>query len=416
MRLCKGEAWKLTCLVFAISFALPWIAACNASPSAPNEMSSPTVSTSLASEITPSLVPIADQTNTPISTQGTPLVETPPVQIVLPSPDFPSPTLNSNPVSDTPASSFHDSGLTTTPIPTRSSPPLDTTIELVPNWKAGEKRSLEIIKTRDRRVGGKVTLATTRTEALLTILEADEYGYILEWTFGETHFDDPRQANNHLTMAIANISKGLVLKLQIDSLGSIEGVTNWEEFRTKAEEAFGIIANELKGVMDQAAVDTIISQIRSIYSSEENIVLYLLPEAQLLFLPVGLTYTISEPIDYEDLLPNPLGGDPVPITAYFLLKEYDPATGDAQIEWKQSFDAGKSKEIIEENLKKQAEQMGDPGPGANEIPEITRNDSAEFTVDINSGWVKYVNCTKEISMKGATQIDTITISTRAILE
>jgi hypothetical protein len=415
----KQKIWALTCLVLTIMVVLPMIAACSGSSSASNQPVSTTSGITTGPTSSPIMTPVSMEATPPTVAIPAETTVTLPVTTTSPTsgPIFPAVTTPASAVSPLPTITNSPTpgpdSLPDISTPISSSPSEDDLIEIYPCWKAGERHSLEIVKTREKQVNGKVTsTSTARVDVKVSVIQADEDGYVLEWTYGETKFDDPDQANNPLVRSVSKIMQGLVIELQMDAFGPIIGVPNWEEVQKKAEVAMKTVTNELKGVMDQALIDTIINQVSMTYSSEENIMNFLLTEPQLLVFPLGWQYTMSEPIFYEDLLPNPMGGDPIPSEAYILLKDFDIVTGDAKIEWKQSLDPEKTQEMVLETMKKMAAQTGKTAPDAKDIPELTRNDSAEFTVNANTGWVKYVHLVQTVQIANTIQTDTLTISSK----
>ncbi|MFQ6028875.1 MAG: hypothetical protein ACE5Q6_15435 [Dehalococcoidia bacterium] len=111
-------------------------------------------------------------------------------------------------------------------------------------------------------------------------------------------------------------------------------------------------------------------------------------EAQAYYLALGWEYTLSDPITYEALLPNPLGGEPWPSKAYVLLEEYDRATGLAVIQWRQSLDPEKATAILLESMKELAQTLGGPPPKEDELPLFTIEDESKYVIDVGSGWVQ----------------------------
>lgn len=60
----------------------------------------------------------------------------------------------------------------------------------------------------------------------------------------------------------------------------------------------------------------------------------------------GASLTQGKRVEYDDLLPNPLGGEPLPSKGYFLLVSSNPDLNQATIEWGQQLDPEKTREFI----------------------------------------------------------------------
>ena len=289
-------------------------------------------------------------------------------------------------------------------------------VDIVPHWQIGEKRVLELVKGRERREGEQPVLkGTTRTEITILVLDANTDGYVLAWTFGETRFDDPTQANNPLVRAVWNILKGLTVNMSVDSFGSITRVVNWEEMSRATEEPLRISSEALREAgVDQASIDAIVEQTRSLFSSEEQIRLFMLREVQLYFAALGWEYTLSEPIAYENLSPNPFGGEPFPSKGYFLLEEYDRATGEAVIAWRQSLDQERVTAILLETMKELTQKRGGPPPKEDELPLVTIEDASKYAIDVRSGWVQSMHHSRTIQAGDTLQIDTVSILNKTL--
>ena len=284
-------------------------------------------------------------------------------------------------------------------------------VELLPHWKKGEKKSLELVKTKKRTKGSKLVFdSTTRTDCDIEIIEANNDGYLLSWTYSETKFDNPEQAQNPIVKQMSNILKGLQVVFEFDSQGYINGVQNWKEMKKKSEEVINAINKSLKeSGADKTTVDKVCDQIAAMFSTKEQIEMMSTREAGLYFLALGKSYTLASPFEFDDVLPNPFGGEPFPSKGKLFLESHDGKKDRSIVKWKQTIPSEDATRILKKTFQDLANRLGKPIPKEGELPTFDIKDSAEFTVIASSGWIEKLKHTRTIKVNADWQKDTMVI-------
>lgn len=290
----------------------------------------------------------------------------------------------------------------------------NNSVELLPQWKVGEKLHYQMVKTRLRLQDNKVALnASTRNNLEIEVLQASAQGYILRWLYGKTKLFDSKQSTEPLIQQMINNHNELQspIILKINSLGSIEEVQNWEQIKETSTLAVDTIIKQLQNLgLDKVMVTKMRAQIASTFATKEQIEKVYTREPQLLFLVLGRTYTLSQPIEYKDKLPNPWGGESFPCRGEFALKTLDRKLGRAVVTWKQTILPEEAKRIIEKTMNDWTVGLVRQAP-IQSLPEnLTIEDAAEFSVDVSSGWIHSFTYTRIIKINKLLQKDTITIS------
>ena len=96
-----------------------------------------------------------------------------------------------------------------------------------------------------------------------------------------------------------------------DQLGQFVGVENWKEISKKMKKLFSALT-ELQATEKTIKNDTIkqiLAGISEILATKEGIEQLLLKEIQIFHFPFGFELNSSEPLLYEEVYPNLLGGD-----------------------------------------------------------------------------------------------------------
>ncbi len=291
-------------------------------------------------------------------------------------------------------------------------------IDVLPHWKKGERLSLEITRVRERVVDGKSTVTgKTYTPFTLEVLSAADDGFLVGWTLGETKFDRDVSAEESFLRQVVDIMKGQEIVLQIDPHGTITAVRNWKQLKDAALKTMDAIlsgtTDSLKGKVDPTLIAKLRAQSESMLATKEQVERLCTREAKLYFMVLGRHYALNKPVGYEDVLPNPLGGEAFPTQATFVMKSYDHKSEQAVIAWRQMSDPKETARILEPMVKEMAARLAGKTPPQGAFPDtIAMEDRAEMLVDVATGWVNTFSHARSLTIGHRVQVDTTSIVRR----
>ncbi len=286
----------------------------------------------------------------------------------------------------------------------------EESLVLEAHWRQGDVFHFERVKSRKKTKAGKVTLkSTARSDLEINVVSADEGGFVVSWKLGETKFDDPSQEEDPLVQNLTNVYDGCRVELRLDCDANVVGVRNWKELKEVSERSLEVVIRPLqdKGI-NEAFVAKLRSELASRVSTKQQIEQYWTREPGLFFLAVGREYEPGKPTEYEDELPNPLGGEPIPSRARFALREYDKKSGLARVTWTQTAECKLSPGMMQKTLGEWRRLLGKPAVDGG-AAAFTLEDSAEFTVEVHSGWVQSLVHKRVVRSGEIAQEDTITL-------
>ncbi|MCU0916871.1 MAG: hypothetical protein MUC88_20275 [Planctomycetes bacterium] len=284
-------------------------------------------------------------------------------------------------------------------------------VTLMPHWKKGEKRQYTMVKGRRKTQGSAAVSGKSTTLVRIEVLDANDAGYLLGWTAGETRIEDPAQAADPFTQALVDLARDVTIVLQLGSDTKLRGVRNWQQLQTLAHKVveMSVQALQKKGAND-AALDKTRRQLLSMFATRQQIEVLFTRSPQVFFAPLGMEYVVGRPREYEDQLPNPLGGESFPTRASFTLEKVDPVADTAIVTWRQEIDPVAGAGVLEKTLRDLAARLGKPVPPGKVLDLINVKDEARFTVDLSSGWPRQLSHTRTTSLAGASQEDTLAFS------
>ena len=289
-------------------------------------------------------------------------------------------------------------------------------VEILPHWKKGDSFELTITRVREKSVDGQSTLSgKTRTHFTIEVLHADDKGYLVGWTAGDTAFESSLPSET-LLRQIVGVMKGKQIVLPVDERGTITGVQNWKELRNETLKAMDALLAKTpdshKGSTDQTLLSNLRAQWETMFATKEQVEQLCTRDARIYFMTLGKRYVLNEPHEYNDLLPNPIGGDPFPTQARIILKTFDQQSGQATLSWNQKTDPKQTARILESMLKDLAVRRGKKSPDGEFAKTLSMKDNADIMVDVRTGWVNRLTLTRSINLGTRTQVDS-TLITRA---
>jgi hypothetical protein len=286
-------------------------------------------------------------------------------------------------------------------------------IEVFPHWKKGDTVHLEITRARVKSADGKSRITgKTHTDFTIEVLSANDDGYLVGWTAGKTTFDSPFQAEHSFLGQVVNLMNGRQIILEIDSHGTIRGVQNWKGLKAAALKSLDALAateDLQKEKPDKALMSSLRAQWESMLETKAQVEELCTREAQVYFKVLGRVYARNEPFEYEDLLPNPLGGEAFPTHAKMALKTFDKQASRAVITWSQTADPTQVARILDSMIKAMSARLGKE-PLEGEFPKaISMEDHAEIVVDVDTGWVRTLTHARSVNFDTRAQVDATSI-------
>lgn len=283
-------------------------------------------------------------------------------------------------------------------------------IEILPHWKKGDSFELTVTRAREKSVDGRSILSgKTRTRFTIDVLHADDKGYLVGWTAGETTFEVPASSDSFLRQVVG-LMKGMQIVLQLDQRGTIRGVQNWETLRGETLKAMDTLLAKTPASPTETIDRTLLSNLRAqwetMFATKEQVEQLCTRDARIYFMALGRRYVLTEPYEYNDQLPNPLGGDPFPTRAKIIMKTFDRQSGQAVLSWNQTTDSKQATRILESMMKDLAARRGKTSQEGELAKVIALNDDAEIVVNANTGWVTELTRTQSVALGRRTQKDT----------
>ncbi|SIO60568.1 hypothetical protein SAMN05444166_6443 [Singulisphaera sp. GP187] len=286
-------------------------------------------------------------------------------------------------------------------------------VSIQPQWKVGDKQRYERVKTRRRTSGGKVTAkGSARGPVDVSVVEAGEEGFLVRWRMGKITLDDPKVAANSNVHAVNRLIEGLTIDIELDNEATITGLRNWAEMKaTGAKLIDHVIESQRTAGVDAKILASVRPPLEAMFSTKERIEQSFTKEPLTFFLPIGRVYPkVGKPMEYDDLLPNPLEGPPFPCKGAITLTSYEPAKGRAVVAWTQTPDPKETDRIISETLKLTFPRPAQFLPEADELKPSTIVDRAEFVIDTKTGWIEQYTYTRSMTTEDGSMEDILSMT------
>jgi hypothetical protein len=279
----------------------------------------------------------------------------------------------------------------------------DSSATCVAYWKKGDVKTVTINKTSINYKKTKPPETTKATcKAIMTILEESETGYKIQWQY---------KVDNSAP-GISDLSKfnELLTNLKIiyttSETGAYDSLVNYEEVKKFMSTTLNEIGKLKK--YESPEFQKFLDQFKTLLENRQGIEGFLMKDINVLHSPYGIEYDKKHPQVFESELPNIFGGEPFPAVVTLSLLKLDATNNSAKIRILQTIDKEKSAAILKEILIKLATPIrADAKEGIESagIDSIELNDSYEFDLSLNNGWMKKVLFTRLINVAGSKKTD-----------
>jgi len=230
---------------------------------------------------------------------------------------------------------------------------IDTTkIAFVSYWSIGDSYNFKISKIKKQWKEGKLTKDQKQDYiANFKVIDSTENSYTINWSYendlGNTYKIPEKLLDRFSKYKITEI------KYKTSEVGYLIEILNWKEVGDTMNSMIVDIIEVLgdKDEMKKDALKTAMQPFKQIYSSKQGVEQLVLKELQYFHFPMGLEYDITEPLLYDDELPNMLGGRPIKAKAKLYFENVDFEESFCVIKQELSLDPKDTKDLLKQFFK-----------------------------------------------------------------
>lgn len=225
---------------------------------------------------------------------------------------------------------------------------IDTTkVAFVSYWSIGDSYDFKVSKTHQQ---WKEEILTTDQKqeyiANFTVIDSTENSYTIHWSY-ENDLENTYKIPEELLDKFSTY-KLTEIKYKTSEVGDFLEILNWKEIGETMNNMFDDII-EILGENDdeeQDALKTAMQPFKQIYGSKQGVEQLLLKELQYFHFLMGLEYDITEPLFYEEELPNMFGGKPIKAKAKLYFENVDFEESFCVVKQEMSLDPNDTKEML----------------------------------------------------------------------
>jgi hypothetical protein len=279
--------------------------------------------------------------------------------------------------------------------------------QLPHDWAVGTAYHVEFTKSRDDfEEGQAVKHNSSRTPIDVAVIAKREDGYTYRWTFTKPIVETEAPLPGSLIDKMTNLVDGMKLDVLADASGSVTTLADPPALDAHFAAGSKILIDEIesKGTLTTAELASLKKAVASMKGPKFQASYLNFPK--LFYMPAGASLTLGEKREYEDQLPNPFGGEPLPSKAFLRLTKLDMGANEAVIDWRQSIDPVKAGPILEASIREFAKRSGQTLPKEAGLSFDAIEDASTYVYDLTTGIPKSVVNTRTTVMAGRRRVDT----------
>lgn len=230
----------------------------------------------------------------------------------------------------------------------------DTTkIAFVSYWSIGDSYNFHVSKINKLWKDGTLTEDHKQEYvANFTIIDSTENSYTIKWRY-ENDFQNIYKIPENLLERFSKY-KTIEIVYKTSEVGTLIEILNWQEVGETMKNMFDDIVEVLadKDEEKKETLKTAMEPFKQIYSSKQGVEQLVLKELRYFHFPLGFEFDITEPMFYDEELPNMFGGNPIKAKTKLYFEDVDFDKSFCTIKQEMSLNPDDEREILKEVYKK----------------------------------------------------------------
>ena len=235
-----------------------------------------------------------------------------------------------------------------------------TKVPFVSYWSIGDRYNFKVSKIKKQWEEGILTKDQKQEYvANFTVIDSTENSYTIKWSYendlGGTYKIPEKLLDRFSKYKITEIT------YKTSEVGDFIEILNWKQVGETMNSMFNDII-EVLGEEDEKkkeALKTTLKPFKEIYSSQQGVEQIVLQELQYIHFPMGIEFDITEPMFYDEELPNMFGGKPIRAKAKLYFEAVDFDKSFCKVQQEMSLDPDDTRAILKQVLNKM--NLGDKG-------------------------------------------------------
>lgn len=296
----------------------------------------------------------------------------------------------------------------------------DKVVHVDPVLRKGASIDLEITTLKETaKQGEKPGKQKGTIEVKVEVLDVtDEDTSLIAWTQTIPNAAESAAAMGDDPMAAILLAMdGLRLEFGLTAEGELTGLTNFEHVHKRLMTVVdSTIEKRRREGASEEALATAKKLTTELYADQDRTTDVLMKEASLYFQVYGYQLQAGEPLEYETMLGNPLGGELFPASGTWRLDGFSPKAKVVKVRWQQEVEEKEAIRIMIETLRALAEKAGRPASDE-DVKQLmkmryTVSDDGTYTYNRETGFIESLRYKRVNVIDQSRSSETVTIRTR----
>ena len=260
----------------------------------------------------------------------------------------------------------------------------DSTIAMIAFWEMNDERVYEFVETEEKLKKGVKTLKKSNYDLTMTILDSSATNYRVKWQYDNHEIDYEMEA---MEKEILEICGNIPVEYRTNELGAFETIVNWEEMKTKIDEAFTTVIN--KEALPDSIKLGLTNMITSMFSSEAQVNFWA-RDLNFFHYLYGASLHRTQPFEGVKNYTNPFIKTTMPGTQRVEVVAVDEENWIAKIKVTSGIDGDQAKALMIDFVKKNMKELGienEEEIKEEELPNYSVEETMNYIYNIETGYI-----------------------------
>lgn len=282
-------------------------------------------------------------------------------------------------------------------------------LELSMRPKAGDVIRLELRKEHERQMPNQPPQRSANLlRVTIEVLESGPQGTVVRWSHLRPETAPSQNAGTSFADAesIWELVQEIRYELEFDPGGEFVQLRNYDEVRPLVDRMLAQMEAVLARRGDAAAARQATELVQRMFSDRGNLESVLLREPRMFFFPMGKSFPIDAPREYDAQLSNPFGGPGLPAHGVLRVDWVDGNNGLAAVTMDQNLHPDSARIVIESLMAKIPPERRPKDTDLDQL-KVEISDLARYTVNLRDALPERMDFERSARVPGGYRRDAV---------
>ncbi len=284
-----------------------------------------------------------------------------------------------------------------------------TEVEWLPSWKAKDRAAYEVTRCKPIKAEGQTVDTCVKGRLDIVVLRANATSSLQRWN--SDILGEALASSGLAPEALATLREAMRFSMDIEFDGAAQPVRllNGDEIRQKLKAVYSMRTLSKDGKpLDAKALAATEAFVGQLLGSDARLLALMAKDANILYSPLGGSFTIGQTVQVESSMPSPFGSAPFKSTLSVTTQAGGAGTRELQLDIIEDLDRNSLAAALDDIVKPLVGNLGKPEAAAEmraAFSSMTLRRNSRYRIQPASSWPLLVNWRQSLEVSGQSRLE-----------